>query len=105
MYGGRPRLTATSTAQLLSVLWVTSSPRENNASAIAEGLKMCVRRPSRCQVTNSLHNTPVDTSRNWRKNQSSLNHKKRFVLKTMGNGPKPSTHWSRRDQQTSMSST
>src|ERR1051326_9278097 len=83
MYGGRPRLTATSSAHEIWVLFVTSSPREKIAKAMADGLKMCVRRPSRFHVTNSLQSTPVDTIRNCRKNQSSLNHRNRFVLRTI----------------------
>src|SRR2546429_225081 len=98
MLGGRPSVTATSSAQEMCELCVTISASEKTASAIADGLKMCVRRPSRVQVTNSLHRTPVVTKRNCRKNQSSLNHRNRLVLRTMGNGPKPRIHLSRRDQ-------
>src|SRR6516164_1215295 len=98
MFGGRLRVTATSSPQLIGVLRVISRPTEKMASAIAEGLKMWVRRPSRFQLINSLQRTPVATIRNWRKYQSSLNHRNKFVLRTIGNGPKPRIHLSRRDQ-------
>src|SRR5689334_125659 len=104
MFGGRLSVTATSSAQEMCVLWVVIKISEKTASAMADGLKMCARRPSLFHVINSLHSTPVDTSRNCRKNQSSLNHRNRFVLRTMGTGPKPRIHLSRLHQQTSMSS-
>src|SRR5580658_510403 len=105
MWGGRPKETAISSPQEIGVLRVRIKPRENKNSAIAEGLKMCTRRPSLFHVTNSLQSTPVAIIRNCRKNQSGLNHKNRLVLRTIGNGPKPSTHLSRRDQHSSMSRT
>ena len=54
MCGGRPWLTATSSPHVRCVLCVISSPIEKIASAIAEGLKICVRRPSRRHVMKFL---------------------------------------------------
>src|SRR6266704_2948088 len=103
MWGGRSKETAVSSPQEICVLCVTIRPMEKMNSAIAEGLKICARRPSRFQVMNSLQSTPVASIRNCRKNQSGLNHRNKLVLRTMGNGPKPSIHLSRRDQHTNMS--
>src|SRR6202040_224455 len=101
---GRCSVVAISSPQVIGVVFVMSNPTEKRNSAMAEGLKMCVRRPSRFHLTNSLKSTPVATIRNCKKNQSFLYQRKRLVLKIIGNGPKPRTHLSRRDQQTSMSS-
>src|SRR4029079_5038085 len=101
--GGWLKDTAISLPHVMSVLPVASKPTEKMNSAMAEGLKICARRPSFCQVMNSLHRTPVASIRNCRKYQSGLNQINRFALTTIGRVPNPRIHLSRRDQQTSMS--
>src|SRR5690349_6753039 len=104
MWGGRWRVVAISSPQVIEVVFVMRRPSEKRESAMAEGLKMCVRRPSRFHLTNSLKRTPTATIRNCRKNQSSLYQRNRLVLKIIGKGPNPRTHLSRRHQQTNISS-
>src|SRR5579863_9699617 len=89
--------------QLISVLRVAMRAMEKIQREKADGLKICVRRPSRFHLINSLPNMPVAIRANCKKNQSSLNQRNRLVLMTMGTGPKPKTQLSRRDQHTSMS--
>ena len=76
--------------QVMPVAPVASRTSEKTASVNADGLKMWTRLPSRSQRTKALPRNPTAISTNCRANQSSLNHRNRFVLKTIGNGPKPS---------------
>jgi hypothetical protein len=85
------------------VVPVARSTTEKTASVNADGLKMCTRLPSRSHRTKALPRNPSAISTNCRLNQSSLNHRNRFVLKTMGNGPNPIRNGSRRDHDNSMS--
>jgi hypothetical protein len=80
------------------VLRVRIRAIENSASGKDEGLKMWTRRPSRSHLRNSRAQNPTATIRNCRWNHSGLNHRNRFVLKMIGNGPKPKVYESRRDQ-------
>src|SRR5713101_8139995 len=104
MLGGRWNVVEICSPHVIEVLRVTRRPIEKRKSANAEGLKMWVSLPSRFHRINSFPSTPTATIANCRKNQSFLNHRNRFVLRTMGNGPNPKMHLSRCDQQTSMSS-
>ena len=101
--GPRLKVVAISCPQVSAVVSVASRTSENTASVNADGLKMCTRRPSRSQRTNALPRKPSAISTNCRANQSSLNQRNRFVLKTIGKGPKPRTYSSPRDHASSMS--
>ncbi len=90
MFGPRLKVVAISWPHVRWVVPVASSTTEKMASANADGLKMWTRFPSRSQRTIALPAKPIATSRNWNANQSSTNHRNRFVLKMIGNGPKPS---------------
>ena len=103
MRGASVRVEAMSCPQVRSVVPVASRISENRPSEKADGLKMCVLRPSRRQRTNSLPRKPAASMANCRWNQSSRNQRKRLVLKMMGNGPNPSTWRSRRDHDSSRS--
>ena len=103
MRGPRPKVVLISCAQVTDVEPVTISTSEKIARANADGLKTCVRLPSRSHWMNALPRKPTAMSRNWNPNQSSRNQRNRLVLKTMGMGPKPMANGRRRDHASRMS--
>src|SRR6476661_3181806 len=103
MCGGKNWVTAMSWPQVMLDVQVTRSASEKTVSERADGLKMCARRPFLCQRINALAVNPTASIMNCRKNQSGLNHRNRFVLKTIGNGPNPRVNRSPRDHVNSAS--
>ena len=72
-------------------------------NAKADGLKICVFRPPLSHTRKAFAVNATPSMTNCHANHSSLNHRNRFMLNTMGNGPKPNVYTSRRDHVSNMS--
>src|SRR5262245_33807324 len=103
MCGGRESVSAILPAHVRFVVSVAMRIIETTARVNADGLKMWVFRPPLSHLMNSLPRAPRATIANWKKNQSSLNQMKTFVLRTIGRGPKPRRQTPRRDHDSSES--